>query len=72
MVSWSRALADSGDIERARHIAQRLREFRNPASASFFEPCDAEPDADAPPDLAKPLPFQCTPPARVFGYEDFR
>jgi hypothetical protein len=67
MMSWARALADSGDIERARHIAQRLREFRNPASASFFEPCDA-----APADITEPLPFQCTPPARAFGYEDFR
>jgi len=66
MTSWSRALADSGEIERARHIAQRLREFRNPASASFFEPCDTESDA------SDPLPFQCTPPTRVFGYEDFR
>jgi O-antigen ligase len=66
MTSWSRALADSGDLERARHIAQRLREFRNPASASFFEPCDTESEA---PD---PLPFQCTPPTRVFAYEDFR
>jgi O-antigen ligase len=66
MTSWSRALADSGDLERARHIAQRLREFRNPASASFFEPCDTESDA------SEPLPFQCTPPTRVFGYEDFR
>ncbi len=72
MMSWARALADSGDIERARHIAQRLREFRNPASASFFEPCDAVHDPDAPADAAEPLPFQCTPPARVFGYEDFR
>ncbi len=72
MMSWARALADIGDIERARHIAQRLREFRNPASASFFEPCDAEPDASVPVDKAGPLPFQCTPPAREFGYEDFR
>ena len=72
MMSWARALAESGDIERARHIAQRLREFRNPASASFFERCDVQPDASAPADINEPLPFQCTPPARVFGYEDFR
>ena len=72
MMSWARALAESGDIERARHIAQRLREFRNPASASFFEACDAVPDAGASADATEPLPFQCTPPSRVFGYEDFR
>jgi hypothetical protein len=56
MTAWAQALADSGDIERARHIAARLREFRNPSSREFFAPCT---------DGSMPQPFQCTPPTTV-------
>jgi hypothetical protein len=31
MMAWAQAYAQAGDLERARHLAQRLREFRNPA-----------------------------------------
>ncbi|HJV96435.1 MAG TPA: Wzy polymerase domain-containing protein, partial [Albitalea sp.] len=65
MMAWATALNEAGDVERARHLAQRLREFRNEDSKAFFEPCDASP---------KPaeLPFQCTPPSRAMDYRDFR
>jgi hypothetical protein len=39
MQAWAEALHDAGQIEAARHLAARLREFRNPASAEFFEVC---------------------------------
>jgi hypothetical protein len=65
MMAWATALDEAGDVERARHIAERLREFGNEDSKAFFAPCD-EPKADA------PLPFQCTPPTRRFDYRDFR
>lgn len=41
MLAWAQAYAQAGDLERARHLAQRLREFRNPASAEFLGVCDA-------------------------------
>jgi O-antigen ligase len=63
MIAWARALAAQGDLDRARHIAQRLREFRNPASDEFFAPCNAR---------ASPKPFQCQPPSRVVGWREFR
>ena len=66
MMAWANALAESGDIERARHIAQRLREFRNEDSKAYFEPCTQAPAADT------PLPYQCSPPSRAFDYRDFR
>ncbi len=66
MTAWAHALADSGDVERARHMAARLREFHNPASRAFFAPCDV----DLPP--APSSPFQCTPPASVMDDRDFR
>lgn len=65
MVAWAQALNAQGDVERARHIAARLREFRNKNSEAFFAPCQTLP----PPE---PLPFQCTAPSRVMGWRDFK
>jgi len=66
MIAWANALNESGDVERARYIAQRLREFRNDDAKPFFAPCDE------PGQSGEPLPFQCTPPSRSFDYRDFR
>ena len=66
MMAWAQALAASGDVDRARYIAARLREFHNEQAAPFFAPCNepAKPGAE--------LPFQCQPPQRSYTYEDFR
>jgi hypothetical protein len=40
MMAWSRSLAAHHDLERARHVAARLKEFRNPATDGFFAVCD--------------------------------
>jgi hypothetical protein len=66
MMAWATALNEAGDVERARHLAQRLREFRNEDSQAFFEQC-TEPNP-----AQTPLPFQCTPPTRAMDYRDFR
>jgi hypothetical protein len=66
MLAWARALEEAGDEDSARYIAQRLREFRNEASASFFAPCSAATVASS------EKPFQCKAPSRPFTYEDFR
>ena len=66
MMAWANALNESGDVERARHIAQRLREFRNEDSKAFFAPCDEPAPAGG------ERPFQCTPPTKAFDYRDFR
>jgi hypothetical protein len=68
MMAWAQAYAQAGDLERARHLAQRLREFRNPASADFLAECDK---ARAQAAAAGALPFQCTPPARPLTWQDF-
>jgi O-antigen ligase len=64
--AWANALAEAGDTEHARHVAQRLREFRNEQSAEFFAPCDE------PPKAGETVPFQCQAPTREFRYRDFR
>lgn len=66
MMAWATAYAEKGDVERARYIADRLREFRNPDSAEFFAQCDKP----RPPGI--PEPFQCKPVTRQFTYEDFK
>lgn len=66
MIAWSKAYAEKGDVERARYIADRLREFRNPDSAEFFAECD-KPIA-----AGMPAPYQCTPATRQFTYQDFK
>ncbi|HET7868426.1 MAG TPA: Wzy polymerase domain-containing protein, partial [Burkholderiaceae bacterium] len=66
MIAWATAYAEKGDVERARYLAERLREFRNPDAAEFFAECDK---TFAP---NEPKPFQCTPSTRHFTYEDFK
>lgn len=65
MMDWAQALAESGHVDKARYVAARLREFRNPTSEDFFAVCKAPPPADAPP------PFQCAPPAGRLTWRDF-
>lgn len=66
MMAWAKAYAEKGDIERARYIADRLREFRNPDSAEFFAECEK------PRPEGIPEPFQCKPATRQFTYEDLK
>ncbi len=40
MMAWSHSLAAHNDPERARHVAARLKEFRNPSAEGFFAMCD--------------------------------
>jgi O-antigen ligase len=62
MMAWAKALAAAGDVDNARWVAARLREFRNPASDEFFEPCKA---------AAASAPFQCEAPQRRPDWRDF-
>lgn len=65
MMAWAKAYAEKGDTERARHLAQRLREFNNPMSEQFFAECDEARTQGA------SLPFQCTPPSQPLGFRAF-
>ena len=66
MMAWANALRATGDTERAKYVAQRLKEFSNPQSEAYFAPCN---DATLK-DTAKP--YQCFAPQRKFTFEDFR
>ena len=66
MIAWARAYAGTDDIDRARYLAARLREFRNPAADEFFAPCPREGDkvSAVPASEGAGLPFQCVLPER--------
>ena len=66
MMAWANALHATGDSERAKYLAQRLREFRNPQSVGYFAPCDDPAVARA------DKPYQCFAPQRQFAFADFR
>lgn len=63
MIAWSQALASQGDLDKARWLAARIREFRNPAAAEYFAPCQ---------DLVQAtFAFQCQAPTRVVHWREF-
>jgi O-antigen ligase len=63
MIAWSQALASQGDLDKARWLAARIREFRNPGADEYFAPCqDPSQAAQA---------FQCQPPTRVVHWREF-
>ena len=64
MIAWAKALNERGDVERARYVAERLKEFNHAEGDKFFAACN-----DATTD---PLPFQCAPATRSLTFEDFR
>lgn len=76
MIAWAKALAARGELDAARHLAARLREFRKADAEEFFAPC---PDAPLPvaataapaAAAASALPFQCELPTRVPDWRAF-
>jgi O-antigen ligase len=63
MIAWSQALAAQGDVDKARWLAARIREFRNPGADEYFAPCqDPAQAAQA---------FQCQAPTRVVHWREF-
>ena len=61
MVAWARHLAAVGEVDRARWLAQRLREFRNPDAQAFFEPCEGGAQVE----------FQCQAPESAHAWREF-
>lgn len=61
MMNWAHRLAAQGDVDRARWIAQRLRDFRRPESEPFFAPCQ---DANS-------TAFQCQWPVNNHSWREF-
>jgi hypothetical protein len=61
MVAWARNLAEAGQVDKARWLAQRLKEFRNPEADEFFAPCAGGSTRD----------FQCQPTKATHSWQEF-
>ena len=82
MIAWSKSLAERGELNAARFVAERLREFRKADAEDFFRAC---PQAASPADAQAAAPgsfaagaasaasaaFQCELPARAPGWREF-
>ncbi len=66
MMAWANALHATGDSERAKYVAQRLKEFRDAQSVAYFAPCSDLNLSDT------DKPYQCFAPQRKFTFKDFR
>lgn len=66
MTAWAKSLAERGELDAARHIAARLREFNKVDAEELFEPCPTAAVAPAP-----GLPFQCELPTRAMTWQEF-
>ena len=70
MMAWSEALAAQGDIDLARYLAQRLREFRKPEAEEFFAACPSG-AAPAPTTPAASSTFACEQPAAAVDWRRY-
>lgn len=64
LMHWSRSLEATGDVDGARYLADRLREFRNPTGDTWFSSCTD-------PASAPPMP-QCQPASAVRDWRTLR
>ncbi len=64
MMAWADHLAKTGEIDKARYLAQRLREFRNPESQKYFSVCNAQGPTNG-------AHYQCETPAKPLTWRDF-
>ena len=83
MMAWADSLAERGEVEAARHIAGRLREFRKGDASDFFAVCASPAAAEAGAAAsaasagstgsapAAAQPYQCAPPATALGWRSF-
>lgn len=71
LVAWAEALNARGEVDKARYIAQRLREFPSGVvdSTAYFSPCTRN-GQEQREQVAEP--FQCSPPSIELSYEAFR
>jgi O-antigen ligase len=64
MYLWANVLNAQGQVDKARFMAARLREFNLPGPRPWFAKCDDP--------AVTPKPFQCLPPEHPVNWRDFR
>ena len=64
MMAYARSLAEHGQTDKARYVAQRLYEFKNSMAKDWKALCEA------PLEPGEPTPFQCEKPQQAFTWRD--
>ncbi|WP_290903701.1 O-antigen ligase family protein [Aquabacterium sp.] len=64
MMAYARSLAEHGQTDKARYVAQRLYEFRNSMAKDWKALCEA------PLEPGEPVPFQCEKPQQAYSWRD--
>jgi hypothetical protein len=64
MIAYAESLAQHGEVDKARYVVQRLKEFRNPMGDKFLAECDAQQEPD------EERPFQCEPPSQIYFWRE--
>jgi O-antigen ligase len=64
MMAYARSLAEHGQIDKARYVAQRLYEFKNSLAKDWKALCDS------PLEPEEPTPFQCEKPQQAYTWRD--
>lgn len=63
MMAYARSLAEHGEVDKARFVVARLKEFHNASARPFLAACDAPASGQEP-------PFQCAPPQRHYAWRE--
>jgi len=66
MMAYARSLAEHGEVDKARYVVDRLREFRSATAQEFFDACND------PLDEGEAAPFQCAPAQGQYTWRDLR
>ena len=64
MMAYARALAEHGQTDKARYVAQRLYEFKNSMAKDWKTLCET------PLEPGEPVPFQCEKPQQAYTWRD--
>lgn len=64
MMAYARSLAEHGQVDKARYVAQRLYEFKNSMAKGWKTLCET------PLEPGEPTPFQCEKPQQAYTWRD--
>lgn len=64
MMAYARSLAEHGQTDKARYVAQRLYEFKNSMAKDWKALCET------PLEPGEPVPFQCEKPQQAYTWRD--
>jgi O-antigen ligase len=62
MIAYARSLAEHGEVDKARYVVARLKEFKNSMGKTFMAECDEAPEP------GEDKPFQCSPPQQTYNW----